>query len=75
MNSMVKVKVQANLDPIIIKKRPMPRRSTRLKVDKNLWREFRILAIRERTTATNLLIQLIRELAAKKRKAKQARKA
>ena len=46
------------------------RTPTSIKIDEELWEEFKILAIRKKTTATELLELAMRELLAKEAKTK-----
>jgi predicted transcriptional regulator len=47
------------------------RTPTSIKIDEELWEELKILAIRKKTTATELLERAIRDLLAKENKAKK----
>lgn len=45
------------------------RTPTSIKIDEGLWEEFKILAIKKKTTATELLEKAMRDLIAKESKA------
>jgi predicted transcriptional regulator len=47
------------------------RTPTSIKIDEELWEELKILAIRKKTTATELLERAIRDLLAKESKGKK----
>jgi Ribbon-helix-helix domain len=48
---------------MVVKRTP-----TSIKIDEELWEEFKILAIRKKTTATELLEKAMRDLLAKEAK-------
>ncbi|MGH9977323.1 MAG: hypothetical protein ACRD8Z_16055 [Nitrososphaeraceae archaeon] len=47
------------------------RMPTSINIDEELWSQLKILAIKEKTTATDLLEQAVRDLLAKKSKVKK----
>jgi len=47
------------------------RTPTSIKIDEELWEEFKILAIKKKTTATELLEKAMRELLARETKGKK----
>lgn len=51
---------------MVVKRTP-----TSIKIDEELWEELKILAIRKKTTATELLERAIRDLLAKESKGKK----
>ncbi len=51
---------------MVVKRTP-----TSIKIDEELWEEFKILAIKKKTTATELLERAMRDLLAKESKGKK----